>query len=222
MADCVDLIKLGEYFLVDGMIDYSANLLWKRLKPILVNTTKSVQGPAAVYRLPTAAGGGFFNPYAGTKTPKETLHETGFDDTFKAAVESAYAPLAPPGNIAQRLIADFVWAARGVLVGNSTIEKLNKKFPEFGSQVFTVINKGPKSGFLPKWKAGQATGMGLSEEGPSCKSCTGCGRNWRWDRAPTCFDPMSLELRPSRAYCMGCMQREASADKKWMPWTPLE
>lgn len=211
MADCVDLVKLGDYFLVDGMVRHASRLLWQRLSSMLKTTATCTGGPAAVYRVS--------NPYQNVKAPRQALSEADFDKHFAAAVEAAYGPDAPPGNPAQRMLADFVWAARGVLLGDPAVEALNKRFPELGSQVFTVLNEGPKSGFLPKRKSGVLEGV--PEWGPSDKSCAGCGRQWRWDRAdkyPVYIDPTSLQLQATRGFCRGCVSDKEKSDKEWKPW----
>lgn len=221
LANCVDIIKLGDYFLVEGMVSHASQLLWKRLSAILKITAQSTSGPPAVYRMR--------NPYEDTIITDSTLLEGGFASHFTEAVQSAYGGDAPPGNIAQKILADFVWAARVVLIGNPAIEALNSEIPAFGSHVFTVLNKGPQSGFLPSWKnssgnmpasAGVAAGaaQGVAEDGPGCNKCTGCNRNWRWDKVPTYIDPTSMELKATRAYCRGCVQDKERRHKEWNPW----
>lgn len=135
MANLVDLINLGDYFLVDGMPNYANGILFQRLCTFFMTiteytSTSKLASPTDIQRA------------------MEVLHDGDFYTQFPAAVEVAYGASASPGNPARRLLAEFVWATRAVLQGDPAIEALNKKFFEFGSQVFTVINEGPRSDFL--------------------------------------------------------------------------
>lgn len=119
------------------MVAHAAQLLWSRLSAILKITAQPTNGPLAVDDLD--------DPYANVAITDDTLLESGFASHFADAVKCAYGEDATPDNIGQKILADFVWSARVVLIGNPVIEALNGRFPAFGSHVFSVINKGPQS-----------------------------------------------------------------------------
>lgn len=196
MTDFVDLIRLGDYFLVDGMVDHFSQRLWARLEPHIIAGSKSFAYPLGFKVQVTD------NAYNGVQHPSAVLESaTDFSDEFQAAVRTAYEP--DGCIIARRILTDFTFIARGALLGMPMVQGLNEGYPEFGSDVFTVMNKGLQSAFLIKKKPVQLSAT-------SCKSCTGCKRNWRFDKWPVLFDPMSLELAPTRAYCQDCSGKGTS------------
>ncbi|KAG8158365.1 hypothetical protein KVR01_012126 [Diaporthe batatas] len=137
MADCVELALLGRKFQVTGMIRYAEDNLWKKLSAHLQEAmTLSAEAETGLEL---------------GLVPKASIDGNVFHENFTDAVVMAYGTFKPqniPLNPCQPILADFVWAARGRLLGKPFIEVLNMNYPRFGSHVLTTLNKGPQTRFL--------------------------------------------------------------------------
>lgn len=208
MADCVEMIKLGDYFLVDGMVESAARMLWARLSSRLMDASQCWEP------LVTKAGQPTPDHFKGLQHPRVTLQDNDFVAGFQEAVHAAYKIHVAADDIAQKILADFVFAASVALLGSPWIESLNNAYPEFGSQVFTVMNQGLQSGFIHK--RGQA---GVNCSPPrnivASKACADCTRSWGVSRFPKLYDPASLELCATRAFCPECADSKTRCGKTW-------
>lgn len=186
LAVCVELMMLGKRLIVEELTIFAMDTLWDKLRVMVVRNSIMPEGRSThQFRI----------------TIDANLEELNFNIQFQDAIRAAYGSSNIP---AQLILADFVWLSRSWLLGNSIIEQLNVEFPQFGSHVFTTLNKGPQVYPLPGHE-----GPHFAVGDPAQTQCSHCDQHWNRQGGQTrwLYHCTNLELRPRTISCSDCVAR---------------
>lgn len=168
MTAANELAVLGDFYLIDEMKTYIAQVLGQYLGEYLKSTSDvgSVRAVPAEYA--TAKYWAWIqdkSSFLSDGTAVRHLHnfrfllENGFVNRLCVAIRNAYAT---PSGI-HRVYVDFVCASQACTFSNPSIQALREEIPEFGRDILTALMTGPQSSAFEgntafeQWKDGATT-----------------------------------------------------------------